>query len=75
MTGEERREGVSGEPPDDYFSTVAEVVEAAKKVKEAQRLEGEASELHMRRFQETKDAEKELNDALEKLGKIGARNM
>lgn len=64
---------MSEEPPDDYFSTVAEVVEAAKKLKEAKRLESEASELHMRRFQETKDSEKELNDAIEKLGKISAR--
>jgi hypothetical protein len=64
---------VSDELPDDYFSTVAEVVEAAKRVQEAKRLEREASELHMRRFQEAKDAEKELSDALEKLGHVSAR--
>ena len=64
---------MSDAPPDDYFSTVAEVVEAAKQVKEAKRLEREASELHMQRFQEVKEAGKGLHDALEKLGQVGAR--
>jgi hypothetical protein len=60
---------MSDDPSDDYFSTVAEVVEAAKKVKETQRLEREANKLHMERFQQVRDAEKELSDALEKLGR------
>jgi hypothetical protein len=63
---------VSDEPSDDYFSTVAEVVEAAKKVKEAKRLEREADELRLRRYHEVKEAEAELSDALEKLGRAGA---
>jgi hypothetical protein len=64
---------VSDEPADDYFSTVAEVVEAAKQLEEAKRLEREADELRMRRYRKVKDAERVLHDALEKLGRTGPR--
>lgn len=61
------------EPEDDYFSAVAEVVEAAKQLEEAKRLEREADDLHMRRYRQVRDAERVLHDALEKLGRLGTR--
>ncbi len=55
------------EPPEDYFGAVAEVVEAARKLDEAKRAEREASEQHMKRYEEVRAAEKALGEALERL--------
>ncbi len=57
--------------PDDYFSSVAEVVEAARTLDEAKRKEAEANEVHMQRYAEVRKAEKALRDALDKLKGIG----
>jgi hypothetical protein len=64
---------MTDEPPDDYFGAVAEVVEAARKLDEAKRAEREASEQHMKRYEEMRAAEKELGEALERLKGVSPR--
>lgn len=57
--------------PDDYFSSVAEVVEAARELDEAKRKEAEASEVHIQRHAEMRQAERALREALDKLKGVG----
>ncbi len=53
--------------PDDYFSSVAEVVEAARRLDEAKRQVTESHEETSKRYAEMWEAEAGLHQALKKL--------
>lgn len=64
---------MGGEPSDDYFEAAAAVVEAAKSLDEASRVEKESDEIHMQLYDEKRAAEKVLKEAIEKLKSVSPR--